>query len=102
MTDNDQIILEDAKESAFTMDKAYRRAMLSNDIDAMVQLKPKVNESFDLYSKARLRLFEEGVIATDEDVAQLRRIRADIDQAATTQALIMGAVKFIGFIKKFV
>jgi hypothetical protein len=33
MADNDEIILEDAKEAAFSLDKAYRRAMLKADLD---------------------------------------------------------------------
>jgi len=49
-------------------------------------LKPKVDEAYDKYSKARLKLMEEGVLATDTDVVEMRRIRAEIDQAATTQA----------------
>jgi len=67
----------------------------------MTQLKPKVDEAYDRYSQARLNLLKEGVVATDEDVAEMRRIRAEIDQAAATQSLIEGAVRFIAFIAKF-
>ena len=101
MADNDEIVLEDAKEAAFSLDKAYRRAMLDADLDKMTELKPLVDEAYDRYSQARLNLLQEGVLATDEDIAEMRRIRADIDQAATTQALIEGAIKFAAFISKF-
>lgn len=101
MADNDEIVLEDAKEAAFELDKAYRRALLRADLDAMTQLKPKVDEAYDLYSQARLNLLKEGVVATDGDVAEMRRIRAEIDQAAETQSLIEGAIRFIVFIAKF-
>jgi len=101
MADNDEIVLEDAKEAAFELDKAYRRAVLNADLDAMAQLEPKVNQAYDLYSQARLNLLKEGVIATDDDVAEMRRIRAEIDQAAATQSLIEGAIRFIAFIAKF-
>ena len=102
MPDNDEILLEDAKEAAFSLDKAYRRAVLNADLDRMMKLKPQVEKAFDAYSKTRMKLFEEGVIATDEDVAEIRRIRAEIDQAATTQTLIEGAIRFVVFLTKFV
>ena len=101
MVDNDEMVLEDAKEAAFALDKAYRRAVLDYDLDRIEQLKPKLDEAYDTYSQARLNLLEEGVVATDEDVAEMHRIRAEIDQAATTQALVMGAVRFAAFISKF-
>jgi hypothetical protein len=102
MTDNDEIVLEDAKEAAFALDKAYRRAVLNADLDTMMELKPQVDRAYDRYSQARLKLLTEGVIATDRDVTEMRRIRAEIDQAATTQTLIEGAIRFVAFITKFV
>ncbi len=101
MPDNDEIILEDAKEAAFALDKTYRRAVANGDLNRMTQLKPKVDEAYNLYSTARLNLLKEGILATDQDVAEMRRIRAEIDQAAETQSLIEGAVHFIGFIGRF-
>jgi hypothetical protein len=101
MTDNDEIVLEDAKEAAFTLDKAYRRAVLNADLDTMKKLKPQVNGAYDRYSQARLNLLKEGLLATDEDVTEMRRIRAEIDQAATIQTLIEGAIRFAAFIAKF-
>ncbi len=59
----------------------------------MKALKPQVDDAYERYSRARLNLLKEGVLATDEDVAEMRRIRAEIDQAATTQALVSGAIK---------
>lgn len=101
MADNDEIVLEDAKEAAFALDKAYRRAILNADLDRVTKLKPQVDEAYGRYSQARLNLLKEGVLATDEDVAEMRRIRAEIDQAATTQTLIKGTIRFVAFITKF-
>ncbi len=101
MPDYDLIILEDAKEAAFALDKAYRRAMLNADLDTMTELKPKVDEAYDSYSSARLRLISQGTVATEQDVAELRRIRAEIEQAATTQSMILGAIEFIAFLARF-
>ena len=101
MTDNDEIVLEDAKEAAFALDKAYRRAVSEANLDRMTELKPQVDKAYDKYSLARLKLLEQGVLANDADVSKMRRIRAEIDQAATTQAMVQGAIKFAAFIAKF-
>ena len=102
MADKDKSILEEAKEAVFSLDKAYRRAVREADLNKMAELKPEIDKAFDKYSQARLKLLESGVLATDNDLAELRRIRAEIDQAATTQSLVLGAVKFTTFIAKFV
>jgi hypothetical protein len=101
MPDYDLIILEDAKDAAFALDKAYRRALLDGDLDTMTELKPKVDAAYDSYSSARLRLISQGTVATDQDVAELRRIRGEIEEAATTQSLILGAIEFIAFLARF-
>jgi len=101
VADNDEIVLEDASEAAFILDKAYRRAVLKADLDALTELKPKVDAAYDRVSQARLNLLKDGVLATDDDVGEMRRIRAEIDQAATTQTLIEGAIKLAIFIAKF-
>lgn len=101
MADNDEIVLEDAMEAAFALGKEYRRAWRNADLDRMEKLKPLVDEAYDRYSQARLNLLAEGVLATDADVAEMRRIRAEIDQAATIQTLIEGAIRFAAFIAKF-
>lgn len=102
MSDTDQIVLDEAKESAFILDKAYRRAIRNGDIDAVMELKPKVEEAYNEYSSARLKLLEEGVITTDEDVKEMRLIRAEIDEAADTQQLIAAAMKLISKLKVFI
>lgn len=100
MADNDQIVLEDAKEAAFTLDKAYRRSVHKGDLNGAMELKPEVDNAYDQYSQARLNLLKEGVLATDEDILEMRRIRGEIDQAATTQELIKGAIRFAKFLAK--
>jgi len=102
MADNDIIVLEDARDAVFILEKEFRRALLSGDLDAATEIKERLEEAVDTLSRARLRLLQEGVLATDEDVAEMRRIKAEIDQAASTQQLLEGAVKFIAFIAKFV
>lgn len=102
MTDNDLMVLEDAADALFTLDQEYRLAILNADIDKVEELKPQVEAAFDKYSLARLRLLETGVLATDADVAEMRRIKAQIDQAATLQTLVKGAVRLAVFLAKFI
>jgi len=102
MADNDALVLEDANDAAFALAKAYRKALNTNDLDAMTSLKPQVDAAFEAYSNARLKLLQEGVVATDTDVAAMRRIKGDIDQAASTQQLLAGAAQLIGLLGKFI
>jgi hypothetical protein len=102
MADNDIIVLEDAKDAVFLLEKEFRRALRSGDLDGAVEIKEKLEEAADALSRARLKLLQEGVMATDADVAEMRRIKAEIDQAASRQQLLEGAVKFIAFIARFV
>ncbi|MBL29238.1 MAG: hypothetical protein CMM50_17040 [Rhodospirillaceae bacterium] len=102
MADTDLLILEDASDAAFTLDKAYRKAVLANDLDTMVELKPQVDAVYDTYSLMRLKLLEEGVVTTAADVAEMRRLKGEIDQAAETQQLVAGAIALISFLRKFV
>lgn len=102
MVDNDVIVLEDAKDAAFTLEKEYRRALLKGDLAAATEIKLRLEEVFDNYSRARLNLLKEGMIATEADVAEMRRIKAEIDLAADKQQLIEGAIRFAGFLAKFI
>lgn len=101
MADNDLIILEDAKDTLFTLEKEFRKALNRADLDAAMEIKPKLEAAGDACSQARLNLLKEGVLATDEDVAEMRRIKAEVDQAANTQQLVEGGIKFAAFIAKF-
>jgi len=101
MVDNDLILFEDAKDAAFALDKAYRRAVCEGNMDTAMELRPKVNEAYTAVSSARMNLLEAGVLATDADIAEMRRLKAEVDDAADTQQTIEGAVRIIGFLAKF-
>lgn len=101
MADNDTLMLQDAGDAAFTLDKAYRQALNNNDLDTMTSLKPQVDAAFDAYGRARLNLLAAGVLATDADVAAMHAVKGDIDQAANTQQLLAGAAQLIGLLGKF-
>lgn len=102
LVDNDVIVLEDAKDAAFAMEKEYRKALLKGELATATEIKQRLEEVFDNYSLARLNLLKEGMLATEADVAEMRRIKAEIDLAADKQQLIEGAVRFVGFLAKFI
>ncbi len=99
--DTDEVVLQDAATAVSQLDMAYRRAVKLPDVVTGRKLRPKVKAAYEAYSLARLKLMKKGTITSDAHVAEMRRIRAEIDQAADTQALVEGAVKLIGFLGKF-
>ena len=101
MADNDLILLEEAKDAAFALDKAYRRAVRDGDMDAAMELRPKVNQVHSALSSARMNLLGEGVLATDGDVAEMRRIKSDIDHAVDGQQMITATLRIVGLFARF-
>jgi hypothetical protein len=102
MPDNDEMVLEDAGAVVFTLEKALRRAVRNGDPGALRAIKPQHKKALQGLARARMKLIEGEQIATDADVAEMRRIKGEIDQAADSQQLVEGAIKFAGFIAKFV
>jgi adenylosuccinate synthase len=102
MPDNDVIVLEDARDAVFTLEKEFRRALRNGDLAAASEIRERLEEAVEVFSKARLKLLEAGVMATDDDMAEMRRIKGEIDQAADRQQLIAGAIRFAGFLAKFI
>ena len=61
-------------------------------------LRPELEEAFEKYKDYRLMLLGGPTLVTDEDLAQMRVIRAEIDAAASKQSLIEAAVRIAKFI----
>ena len=100
MADNDMLVFKDANDAVFDLAKAYRAAINASDLAAVAALKPKFEEANSVYSQARLKLLEAGVIATDADVEEMERIKTDIDDAATTQQFVDGAIQLIAALRR--
>ena len=100
--DNDAVVYTDAKEAASALDLQYRRAVRKEEWNKADALKPSVDEAYAEVSRARIKLLEPGTIASDSDLADMRKIRADIEAAAETQVMIQGAAALVGFLRKFV
>ncbi len=78
------------------IDRRYRKATIADQI----KLKPKRDEAFAAYSLARLKLLEAGMISTDQDLADMRALKTEVDRAAVTQDLIIAAARVAIFLAK--
>lgn len=98
MADNDSVILREAGACVSAIDLRYRAA----DINGKVALKPERDRAFETYSRARLNLLADGVLASATDVEDMAAIRRAIDEAADTQQLLIAAGRLVGFLARFV
>lgn len=92
--DNDAIVLEDLAATVVRIDIRYRLA----DFNDKVNLKPERDKAFSAYTQARLKLLEEGVLCSDKHVEEMQAIRQAVGQAKTTQSLIAGIGRLVGFL----
>lgn len=92
--DNDSKTLQAISEAVTAIDLKYRALPFPEQM----KLKPERDEAFSKYAEARVTLLEEGITTTDDQVAEMRQIKEEIDKAADTQALIVAAGRLIGFI----
>jgi ATP/maltotriose-dependent transcriptional regulator MalT len=102
MADNDLILLEDARDAVFALEKAYRKAVINDDLDAMMEIEEPLAEAENNLSQARLKLLQAGQLTSNADVAEMRRICGEMDQAADTQQLIEGAAKLVAMVARFI
>ena len=94
--DNDSTVLEDSGASVIVVDQRYRAATPSDKL----LLKPERDRAFNTYSAARLKLLEDGVICTDDDVQAMKQIRQEIERAIQTQSLLIAIGRLVGFLVK--
>ena len=95
--DKDLKILQDAASSVMTIDRRYRLASLSDKIT----MKPKRDQAFRAYAKARVNLLQDGVIATQADVNRMIEIKKAVGRARSTQSTIDGAISLAAFLVRF-
>lgn len=89
-------ILSDAIAAAEALDLQYTQA----DFLTKLQLKPMRDAAFEAVESARRRLVGRQVSITSENVAEMGGIRTEIERAAETESLIVGAGKLVAFLSK--
>ena len=97
MADTDTETMRAANAAVLDIDIRYREA----DFAAKRELKSARDAAFNTYSAARANLMAEGVISTDDDVAEMEALRQEVNEAADTQQLIIASGRLIGAMAKF-
>jgi len=97
MTDNDSIVLKDIGETVAMIDVQYRLAEPADRID----MKENRDKVLAEYGDARDKLLADGVICTDEHIVEMRKIKAEIEQAAKAQQIIQGMLRLVKFLRGF-
>lgn len=96
--DPDAQVLQAASEAVTAIDLRYRAASFA---DKLV-LGPERDRAFSAYLDARLQLLADGVICTADDVAEMAKLRDEVNAAAGRQSLLVAAGRVAGFLLKFV
>lgn len=91
-------ILRDTTAAAEALDLAYSEA----DFPTKMQLKPTRDAAFEAVAATRRRLIGGQVSMTPANVSEMAEIRSEIEKAANTQSLIVGAGKLVVFLTKTV
>ena len=95
MSDNLNKLIAEAKLAYLNAEVAYQSA----DINDKIMLQPKVEEAQELVEKLEAQQLKDGVVITAADVAKMKEIREQINDAATLQ---QGLTKLISILLTFV
>ncbi len=92
--DNDAVMLQQMGNAITDLEVRFRASSLED----RMAMRPSVEQLLNDYAEYRLRLLKEGVITGDQDLAEMRRIQADINAAAQKQDLIKAIARTAAFI----
>ena len=92
--DKDAIMIEQMGTALTSLQIKYRASKLAD----RVRLKPKLEKLLQDYTDYQLRLIDEGIITTDEDLEEMEKLKKAIDKAARAQHLAAAIAKTIAFI----
>jgi hypothetical protein len=94
MADNISKVIEDTEAVVEEVDARYH----AGTIDDKEDLHDARNDAYTARAKARRRQIQDGVEVTDNDVTEMRELRAGIERAADTQAMIAAVGRVAGFV----
>ncbi len=92
--DSDGIMLEKLGNAVTDMEVKFRDCTLQERVD----LRPLLEEMLGDFTQYRLKLLKEGIITTEEQIAEMEAIKKEIDSAADKQALMAAIAKTIAFV----
>lgn len=97
LADVDAELVKSAEE---TLDLLFAQFFAATAKDQLL-LRPQIEQAAHGVLEARLLLLAPGTIGADADVQEANRIRKQVEEAASTQELILGAARLIAFLAKF-
>ncbi len=92
--DNDAVMLQKMGYAITDLEVKFRASSLEDRI----AMRPSVEQLLNDYADYRMRLLKEGVITTDADLEEMKKIKKDIDSAAKKQELIKAIARTAAFI----
>jgi hypothetical protein len=96
MTDSNTLFLQTASAVMNELDIRYMEA----DLDGKMQLKDDLDKAMMTFSEIRCRLLESEVICTPDDVVQMQRLRQEVNNAGTVQAVLSTLVRLTRFLAR--
>lgn len=94
MADNISRVIEDTEAVVEEVDARYH----AGTIDDKEDLRDARNDAYTARAKARRRQIQQGMQVSDSDVTEMQQLRAAIERAADTQAMIAAVGRVAGFV----
>jgi hypothetical protein len=92
--DKDTVMLQQMGNALVDLQVKYRSSNLSD----RMAIKPALEELLGDYADYQLRLLKEGVITSDDDLEEMKKIQEEIDKAAKKGAMLKAIARTIAFI----
>jgi recombinational DNA repair protein RecT len=92
--DRDTQMLQEMGNAVITLQMKFRNSPLAD----RMAIKPALEELLSDYADYQIRLLKEGIITSEQDLAEMADIRQEIDQAAKKEALLKAIGKTIAFV----
>ena len=92
--DRDTQMLQEMGNAVIALQMKFRNSPLAD----RMAIKPALEELLSDYADYQIRLLKEGIITSEQDLAEMADIRQEIDQAAKKEALLKAIGKTIAFV----
>jgi recombinational DNA repair protein RecT len=92
--DRDTQMLQEMGNAVIALQMKFRNSPLAD----RMAIKPALEELLSDYANYQIRLLKEGIITSEQDLAEMADIRQEIEQAAEKEALLKAIGKTIAFV----
>ena len=92
--DRDTQMLQEMGNAVIALQMKFRNSPLAD----RMAIKPALEELLSDYADYQIRLLKEGIITSEQDLAEMADIRQEIEQAAEKEAMLKAIGKTIAFV----